>query len=278
MKINYSLYSLTPKRKANSLGSLTKKTGVNLRGELNGKIFYADFFSHPELGDETLDEFMESFRFQKTEFQKKVFDLLLKDHAFQNIRPQMFKNHALQTETTLHAPIKYKIMHEEDYGFLPLLERRRTFRLDANGIFTRSGFESYIKNLDPRLLKSIQYVEDPTKELDWENLPIKTARDFVNGSPADFIIHKPNARFKSDEALPHIFSSYMGGALGVFHAYCELINEGDLSLYHGINTFGVYEEDRELFTGVDLLTPHVENIRRIYRDLGNQTWKSLGTI
>lgn len=278
MKISYSLYTLTPKRKANSQSSVNKKTGVNLRGELNGKTFFADFFPHTELGDESLDEFMEGFRFQKTEYQKKVFDLLLKDSEFQNLRPQMFKNHALQTETTIHAPIKYKIMGEDDYGFLPLLERRRTFRLDANGIFSKSGFTKYIENLDPRLLKSIQYVEDPTSDLNWEDLPTKTARDFIQGTPAQFIIHKPNARFKTDEPLPHIFSSYMGGALGVFHSYCELIREGDLSLYHGINTYGVYEEDRELFTGLDLLTPHVENIRRVYRDLMTSSWKHLGSI
>lgn len=278
MKISYSLYQLTPKRKANAQSSLAKKTGVTLKGELGGKTYFADFFSHEELGDESLDEFMQDFRFQKSEHQKKVLDLLFKDHEFQNLKPQMFKNHALQTETTIHAPIKYKIMGEDDYGYLPLLERRRTFRLDANGIFSKDDFKKYIEKLDPRLLKSIQYVEDPTHDQNWEGLPVAAARDFINGTPAEFIIYKPNARFKSDEAVPHIFSSYMGGALGVFHTYCELVREGDLSLYHGINTFGVYEEDRELFSGQDLLTPHVENIRRIYRDLATASWKHMGAI
>src|SRR5690606_36849305 len=103
-------------------------------------------------------------------------------------------------------------------------------------------------------------------------------RDFFQDDSYDIVIHKPNARFHSEKEKKHIYSSYMGGALGNFHAYAELVTEGDLSLFHGIQTFRTYEEDRELFTGTALLTPHQDNIRKLYGDLMNRDWKSLGSI
>jgi len=278
MKISYSNYQLTPKRKPNAREGLTRKSGVYLRGELRGQILFADYFPHEELGDESIDEFMENFRFQKTEYEKKVFHLLLKDQSFQSMKPQMFKNHALGKETTLHAPIKYKIQGHDDFGFIPYLEKRRTLRLDPNGIFSRMELDFFLKKIDPSLLKKVEYIEDPTHDGKWEGLPLKVARDFFQGDSYDIVIHKPNARFHSEKEKKHIYSSYMGGALGNFHAYAELVTEGDLSLFHGIQTFGTYEEDRELFTGTDLLTPHQDNIRKLYGDLMNRDWKSLGSI
>lgn len=278
MKISYSSYQLTPQRKLNAKVSLSKKSGVYLQGELKGKKFFADFFPHEELGDESIDEFMENFRFQKTEYERKVFELLLKDQSFQNLKPQMFKNHALGRETTIHAPIKYKIQGPDDLGFIPFLEKRRTLRLDPNGIFSRGELDHFLKEIDPSLLKKVEYIEDPTHDGKWQGIPVKVARDFHQGDHEDIIIHKPNARFKVENGKPHVFSSYMGGSLGTFHAYAELVSEGDLSLFHGMNTFGAYEEDIELFSGTDLLTPHQENIRKVYRDLLNREWKSLGAM
>lgn len=278
MKISYSLYQLSPKKKLNAMDTSSKKEGVYIQAELKGKKLFADFLPHLELGDESIDEFMENFRFQKSEYERKVFDLLLKDQSFQNLRPQMFKNHALGRETTIHAPIKYKVQGPDDYGFMPYLEKRRTLRLDPNGIFSRSEFDQFLKGIDPSLLKKIEYIEDPTHDGNWKDIPVKVAKDFHEGDHADIVIHKPNARFKTDNGKTHIYSSYMGGALGTFHAYAELVHEGDLSLFHGLNTFGVYQEDIELFTGTDLLTPHQENIRKVYRDLLNREWKTLGAM
>ena len=61
MKVLYSLYNLTPKKKANRLSSMAKVQGVLLKGLLKDKVLFADYFPHTALGDRTVEEFLPEF-------------------------------------------------------------------------------------------------------------------------------------------------------------------------------------------------------------------------
>lgn len=252
MKVSVSPYVLTPLKRANRLSSLEQKDGVYLKGELNGKILFADYFPHSSLGDRTVEEFLQSFRFQEHIYDEKVFHFLLKDHLFQDGESKLFKNHLLSQggDARIDSPVmKYKLHYPEDFGFLPALKNGVILRLDANGLFTRNEFEEFLKQVPKDSLKNIEYIEDPLTDLDWNGLDVPVAQDFIQGTPFDFIIYKPNASFLKPTDKNVIFSSYLGSDLGRWHAASELFTHGDLKLTHGIVTEGFYEEELPLFAG-----------------------------
>ena len=74
----------------------------------------------------------------------------------------------------------------------------------------------------------------------------------------------------------NIFSSYLGSDLGMWHAYLELLKEGDLSLYHGVTTRGFYEEERGIFDSNN--HPQLDVLKSFYLELENLNWKSLCSI
>lgn len=280
MKVFYSFYSLHSLKKANRLSSEGKKSGVLLKAELSGKTIFADYFPHLPLGDKNCEEFLDSFKFQEKEYERKVFDLLLKDSDFQGIRPKHFFNHQLWSESErLEAPvIKYKIQHEEDYGFLKILQiSTARVRLDANGLFTRETFHAFSKEVSGLYKTRIDYLEDPFKETNWEDLDLKAARDFIEGNPFDFYIYKPNCEFMPSTDKDIIFSAYLGSSLGSYHAYCELIQKGNLNLTHGIFTQGFYEEEIKFLQGTyqDGFISAPDKVKEIYKNTSDRSWKLL---
>jgi hypothetical protein len=125
MKVFYNPYSLTPKKKANRLSSLGRKSGIFLKGVLGKNTTFSDYFPHEELGDRNCEEFLSEFKFQKVTYEQKVFDLLLKDQIFQNLNPKKFYNHQLWsgTESIESKLIKYKLRDLEDRSFMLCLEK-----------------------------------------------------------------------------------------------------------------------------------------------------------
>lgn len=280
MKVLYSLYTLTPKKKANRLSSMAKVQGVLLKGLLKDKILFADYFPHTALGDRSVEEFLPEFKFQEVEYDKKVFDLLLKDSEFQNLKAKKIFNHQLWSSSDeIKAPvIKYKIQHKEDLGFLPALRKGFRIRLDANGLFEKNELISYFKEIPD--LSLIEYIEDPMKDQNWEGLPAPCAADFIKGSPSSFFIYKPNCEFLPETASDIIFSSYLGGNLGKWHSYCELVLKGDLKKTHGIVTDGFYEEEIPFLTGSykDGFMADTVLGRKVYQECANREWKQLCSI
>lgn len=282
MKVFYSLYTLTPLKRANRLSSLDKKHGVLLKGVLGNSTTFADYFPHLPLGDRTCDQFLQEFKFQNVEYDKKVFDLLLRDLKFQDLKPKKFFNHQLWTgtESVESKILKYKILNAQDRTFMKCLENGQRLRLDANALFTASEYGEFVKDIPEKYHGQIDYIEDPTAEHDWSKLKLASARDFIQGSPFDYYIYKPNCEFKPKTEAKIIYSTYLGSDLGRWHAYSEMSEEADLNQTHGIVTTGFYQEENHFFRGsfnhgFEIDAPVV---KRIYSDLSDVGWKTLCSI
>lgn len=277
MKVLYSHYSLTPLKKANRLSSVEPKTGVLLKGVLGDKVLFADYFPHPLLGDRPLEQFLSEFKFQDHNYDRKVFDFLLKDSDLQRLTPKTFFNHQLWSkgDEVKSKVVKVKIQDEEDFSFLPLLEKKIRVRLDANGLFNKESFQKYLKAIPD--ISSIEYIEDPMKDSEWNGISLPCARDFITGSPYTHIIYKPNCEFYPKEETKIIFSSYLGGNLGRWHSYCELIQKGDLQEVHGIHTEGFYQEEVPLFQGSyeTGFIADTQPVKKLYQMVANSNWKQL---
>lgn len=279
MKVFYSLYSLTPKKAANRLSSLEVKSGVFLKAILGDKILFADYFPHLALGDRAIDEFLADFKYQKEVYDRKVFDLLLKDAHFQSFNPKPFLNHQLwSTGETLDSPvIKYKLREHEDLSFLTATQKNIKVRLDANGLFTRETIGAFLKAIPQSSLSLIEYLEDPLSENDWTDLSIACASDFIQGTPSQFTIYKPNCEFLPKTSNKIIYSSYLGSDLGRWHAACELMGQGDLNLFHGIHTPGFYFEQRDFLEGhyKTEFTANMNQVHHLYKKVAGSDWKLL---
>lgn len=279
MKIYYSPYILNPLKKANRLSSLDPKDGTYIKGVLNNTILFADYFPHPPLGDFSVDYFLSRFKFQEEEYHRKVFELLLSDKKFQNQKGKIFKNHQLWSGSTeIQSPlVKYKILSHMDRTFLSALQANIRVRLDGNGLFKKHEFLDFCRSIPNEFHHLIEYIEDPLSENDWSNLPVPSAMDYIEGSEFQFYIYKPNAEFKPQTDAQIIYSSYLGADLGRWHAYCELINHGDLSLTHGIHTPYFYQEQEDFFEG-DFYTYFQSNedkVKKMYKKVSETDWKFL---
>lgn len=282
MEIFYSPYTLTPLKRLNRSSSMEKKHGVYLKAKLNGQTTFADYFPHMAFGDKGVEQFLLKFKDQKEEYDRKVLYFLLNEHRYHSIPTTTFKNHQLWTGTEdLEASVvKYKLHHTDDETFMDPLKRGLRLRLDANGLFNREGLKNFIGRIPPELHSQIDYLEDPLIDKDWSDLGIKAARDLVTGVPHHVKVHRPNCQFFPENEPKVIFSSYLGGELGRWHTYCELVELGDLNEIHGIISRGFFAEEHFFLEGNfhDGFRPNKEGVKELYADLHMMEWKSLTTI
>jgi len=266
MLVYFSPYSLTPLKAANRHSTLRPEKGVYLKIKTRFTEHYVDYFPHTALGDSPLELFLENFKFQNQEYSQKILHILLKEEAFRSQKIRPFLNHDLWDGVgqNLSEVVKYKLKDPMDDSFL---RTKGKLRLDANGMFDLESFEKF-KSLLP--LERLEYIEDPMGTTDWSMLKVPLASDFINGSPHDFIIHKPNARFYPKTQSKVIFSSYMGSDLGRWHSYCELNELGDLTLHHGLKTPGLYVEQKFNYES--------SSVNGIYKELYGLSWKNLCSI
>jgi hypothetical protein len=266
MQVYFRPYNLKALRKANRLSSLGTRHGVHLKIKQRFTEHFADYFPHTELGDRPVEQYLPEFKFQAYEYDQKVFHFLLNEEKLRKKKITPFLNHELWDGITPPtAPVvKYKLMDKEDRRFTRLSS---VLRLDANGLFEKHELLDFLKDVPS---SKIEYIEDPLQSSDWSQLGVKTARDFIAGGPYDYLIHKPNCRFLREKNASVIFSSYMGSDLGLWHAYCELLELGDLKSYHGLLTPNLYEEQRLRFTDSSVL--------EMYKNLSSGDWKFLCSI
>lgn len=279
MKVYFSPYTLTPVKRANRLSSLDQKHGVLIKGVLGDKVTFADYFPHLPLGDRSVDQFLQEFKFQNVEYDKKVFDLLLRDHGFQYLEPKKFTNHQLWTGTeNLEADvIKYKMLHAMDTSYKIPLEMGLRLRLDGNALFNRRDYENFLISVPEKYHKQIDYIEDPLSEKDWSNLKVPSAMDFIDGSPYQYYIYKPNCEFRPKTDAKIIYSAYLGSNLGSWHTYCEMVETADLNLTHGIIGVGFYKEEKQFLTGSykNGFIADEGIVKKIYQDTASREWKNL---
>lgn len=279
MKVSYSHYILTPLKRANRLSSLDKKTGILLRAQLKDYVLFADYFPHLPLGDRPCEQFLDDFKFQDHEYDRKVFDLLLRDKEFQKLKPKRFHNHQLWTgsEHLEAATVKYKLLHAQDRSFTIPLKQGLRVRLDGNAMFNRKEYDEFVKSIPEEYHHLVDYVEDPLLEKDWDGLKFKSARDFIESPKFDYYIYKPNCEFKPETTAKIIYSAYLGGVLGRYHTYSELITNGDLSITQGITAFGFHEDEKHFLSGSykEGFVAETELVNKMYDDIYNLEWKTL---
>lgn len=282
MDIFFSPYELNSLKRSNRLSHLGPKAGVFLKSSVKGQDVYADYFPHIALGDVGVDEFLRNFSEQDSEYDRKILDLLKRDAEFQTLKPKRFKNHQLWTgsEELKAKVVKNKPLSPSDRSFMEILQKGLKLRLDANGMFSRASFKEFLETIPKDLRHQIDYVEDPLSDADWSELGVSVARDFIDGSPADYYIFKPNCEFYPKDHKKVIFSAYLGATLGNWHAYAELTRHGDLSLYHGLIYQGFSEEDQDLFVpqGDDEYLPDLAVVKKVYEDLAQREWIKLCSV
>lgn len=279
MKVFYSRYTLTPLKRANRLSSLDPKKGVFLKAQLKDYVLFADYFPHIPLGDRPTDQFLDEFKFQRDEYDRKVFELLLRDKDYQKLKPKPFRNHQLWTGAELleAQTVKYKLLHAQDRSFLIPLKEGRRVRIDGNAIFNRTEYEEFIKSIPREYHQLIDYIEDPLLEKNWDGLALPSARDFIEAPAFDYYIYKPNCEFMPKTDAKIIFSCYLGGMLGQWHTYCELTEKADLSLTQGIVAHNFYENEKPFLTGSfkQGFIADSEKANGLYQELSDLEWKSL---
>jgi len=68
----------------------------------------------------------------------------------------------------------------------------------------------------------------------------------------------------------------MGHDLGRYHCYLSLMEYGNLDLFHGIDTPGMYKNQKSLFIKEgNKLVPNKKEIEQMYKELEEMTWIDL---
>lgn len=266
MKISYAHYHLIPLERLNAKADMKPKEGLYLKIEKDDEVYFSDYFPHVELGDLSVKDMLKD-PYDNSYFQNCLkLSLLVQD--VNEYKP--FKNHTINTLDG-SGVCKLKLKTKEDlFKIINYLDKYEKLRLDANGSFSINELNNYFKSIDT---SKIEYIEDPSTELNWNDLIIPSATDFIKNKFASFFIIKPN-RSIQPQREKQIISSYMGSDLGRIMAYKYLMLMGDLDLYHGIITPNIYQEQRnDLFLKDNSLNEVVEE--EIYQELKELDWKDL---
>jgi len=279
MEVYFSPYKLTPLIKANHLSDLKPKAGVFLKTEKTGTEI-ADYFPHLALGDQPIETFLENFPQETNSYHQSIIRQLKK--MKEDFPETLFLNHQLwQKDTKMESPvIKYKIMNKDEELPNEILNSQCRIRLDANGIFEGKEIFNFLHKMNTQQIARIDYIEDPCKKTPWSDIPIPTAKDFLEQQHFQTLIYKPNRIHISNLPASTIFSGYMGSQLGTLHSYRELLKRGDLSVYHGLLTPGLYNEESSLFKGdfhhgfiLDKL-----KVKKYLEEVNDQNWTHLCSL
>ena len=319
--LSYHVYELDPLKKVNRFNSNKRKgVLLRLEDENVGYVDYHPWIElgDPSV-DEMFVDLKRQRRSKLADFlidcAKKDMN-----RNVDSINWSCFKNHKILTPNTLITSesnntgvVKVKIGSDIDYEISRLkkiISCNLKVRLDANNGLDFKQVSKIWRTLSDNELGAIEYIEDPTpydsdswKKIS-ENIPVALDRwpnsildqsstidldnDLINDLKqcVDYVVFKPNILSydylqKLKLAKPVIFSSYMGHDLGRIHCYFELLEYGDLSLVHGIDTPGIYVDQLELFkpnfkkNTEHYFTPVKENFELLYHNLERLNWSHL---
>jgi hypothetical protein len=278
MKISFHRFKLRPKVELNYLSSTHIREGVFLKSESDKGIGYCEYFPHTELGDESVDEFLKTFKEQKTLAQKKALYLLDAKWIDLGVNKRFFNHQFFQKGDSAHAKIiKYKIRHKDDFGFLELLEDKHILRLDANGLFSQESWRNFFSRIPQEFIRFIDYIEDPIDDGQWKNILLPCAQDFIQGFPSHVKIFKPYREFFSQDPKRIIFSGNMGHGLSNYQSYLELVHSGDLNEFHGILTNSIYQDSSDLFSGNynEGFLPNKSELESYIKEIASLNWTLL---
>jgi len=278
MKISFHRFKLRPKVELNYLSSTHIREGVFLKSESDKGIGYCEYFPHPELGDESVDEFLKTFTEQYTLAQKKALYLLDPKWIDLDVNKRFFNHQFFQKGDSPRAKIiKYKIRREDDFGFLELMKNKIIIRLDANGLFSQESWREFFTRIPQDFIHLIDYIEDPIDDGEWKNILLPCAQDFIQGSPSHVNIFKPYREFFPQMEKRIVFSGNMGHGLSNYQSYLELVHLGDLNDFHGILTNSLYQDSPDLFSGnySEGFLPNKSELEAYLKDIASLNWTLL---
>lgn len=274
--MKYCSYKLTPIKQLNRFSSeLVQREGVLIN--CNG--LYYDYHPWKEFGDDSVEEFLT--KLQKNGLSDQIKAVLDLDRKRASISHNDFLNHSFNE---VGKCSKLKFTNRSDLiTFLSKLKQGSYLRVDFNNSLSSHETYSLWLSLSVQEQALIEFFEDPCPESEgWSALReagIKIACDRNLGISQnfDFRILKPNVDMIIHEDKKVIYSSYMGHDLGRYHSYLALMENGDLSLYHGIDTPGIYQEQRTLFhhLGENRLKIDKDTVRKLYEELEELEWIDL---
>ena len=278
MKISFHRFKLRPKVELNYLSSTHIREGVFLKSESDKGIGYCEYFPHPELGDESVDEFLKTFTEQNTLAQKKALYLLDPNWIDLDVNKRFFNHQFFQKGDSPRAKIiKYKIRREDDFGFLELMKNKIIIRLDANGLFSQESWREFFTRIPQDFIHLIDYIEDPIDDGEWKNILLPCAQDFIQGSPSHVNIFKPYREFFPQMEKRIVFSGNMGHGLSNYQSYLELVHLGDLNDFHGILTNSLYQDSPDLFSGnySEGFLPNKSELESYIKEIASLNWTLL---
>lgn len=263
MKWWYSPFELRPLKKLNNRSSLAPRSGLYLKNSNGGVTEYVPW---PEFGDQTVEGFLKNPDQQLWENLQRLAELPLLP------KPKPFLNHYLLTpsDQLLADRQVVKIKLNKDYDeAIEMMEEApvNTCRIDFNQALNLEEFITFLNSISVELKQKIEYIEDPFKYdqgLWKEDYGVPLALDLA-GDDEHFPlrVYKPMVQRRPRGAKKIIFSSYMGSWLGMWQTYLKLLDEGDLNLYHGIVTPGLYQDEMIPFVPAegDYFSPDLELVK-----------------
>ena len=279
MGIEFSLYELTPKYQLNRF-KVEQYRGVLLK--VDGE-FFVDYFPWAQFGDMSIQDLLGQVQKDGVlpDFLQQCLSL---DETRFEIDHWDFMNHGIYNGDHINTPI-LKIKYIDSFKQIDeLLEKTHSkLRIDFNNGGEFNKILCWWNNLSEKNKEKIDYLEDPfifNKEqntyLRDMGISISADRNLFQKNFYDFNILKPNIDICNSFPLDSIFSSYMGHDLGRYHCYLALMKFGNLSLAHGINTPGIYNEQMNIFTQKGMhtsVTPIV--LKQLYEDIKGAKWQPL---
>ena len=275
MLIDYYFYTLNPITDLNRFKPLLRE-GVFFR--IDGQ-YFCEYFPWHEFGDLSCDDIILQIKNNKSlpSFLKKMISL---EKNKDSIRHRSFYNHSLDHFDVCET-VKIKI-NNFNFKKAELFDTKK-LRIDINNLFNMNEVIDFWRDLPQNIRSKIEYLEDPClyHPADWqrlqdEGIPIATDRNNKDNDFYHFEIYKPNIDDCPIGKKDVIYSSYMGHDLGRYHSYLELMQNGNLDLYHGIDTPNLFTDQLSLFNGLNgSLTINKSAIKEIYTFLRNLSWINL---
>ncbi|MBD64566.1 MAG: hypothetical protein CME62_05140 [Halobacteriovoraceae bacterium] len=270
MDLAYSSYQLTSRSLPNVLSRPEDKVydGVLLRVD---KKYFLDYFPWQVFGDCPCEEFLLHLKEQGLpDYLKNLLEL---EKNRDVIDHQSFNNHGFNQVADI---TKVKVFSLDELN-ITLEKYNGRVRLDFNNAYPDQDVMKWWLGLSEEDRQKIDYIEDPCTPEFYASLKLKgmpIASDRVQYD-SEIKIFKPNIE-SIQKGKKLIFSSYMGHDLGRYHAYLSLLTYGDRELVHGINTPGVYLEQKPLFIQNNLSCSIDKQVRdEMYKELGEREWISL---
>ena len=278
MKMDFSYYRLTPIKQLNRFHQGEIREGVLFR--INGGECYVDYHAWEVFGDLSAQAYIEKMRkFGADELLLHLI-MLAKNHG--NIEHRKFLNHGFNQSEQKVNKFKFTDLSKLN-SILTQYPAGKKIRIDFNNSESLESIKNWWQELDNENKKKIDYLEDPFpfETAKWQELldldiPLALDRNPKDHNLVAYEIYKPNIDLYAKNQRLKIFSSYMGHDLGRYHAYLALLKWGDLKMYHGIDTPGLYHEQRDLFLRKgDYCQINQLAVKELYEELQGLVWQKL---